>query len=228
MGVKATKANQRVRVAGHLPEVESLRQWRQRWNEEIARRRVASLMEDAQPQTLTEWFEWTGKNEDPPTDFHQLTWSQFPEIRWDEETASYRPVRNRVWRMPLMTPSHDLTWLVPGRLEARVSDAAHALIERQRAAEDAKTLDVWGRALFRANLLGFRFAPADVERALIVAVAGAHVQVDQLPQGAVALLVDGEEFAANPALVHLREHGAEPLLSGRWASAPSEVINLDS
>lgn len=228
MGVKPTKENQRVRVAGHLPEVESLRQWRQRWHEEIQRRRLASLMEDAQPRTLTEWFEWASKSEDPPTDFHQLTWSQFPEIRWDPETASYRPVRNRVWRMPLMTPSEDLTWLVPGRLESRVSDAAHALIERQRAAEDAKALDVWGRALFRANLLGFKFTAVDVERALVAAVAGAHVQVDQLPYGAVALLVDGEEFAANPALVHLREHGMEPHLSGTWALVPGGVLDLEA
>lgn len=182
-------------LPGPAPEVQSLRQHRQWWAAEIERRDALDVADTVRMSatSLTEWY-------DEMRDIERA-------VDGPRRTVFHRRVRIRqadgtvrgAWRMPYMRPSGDLLVLWPGRLESRVSEAAFALAQRHAAIQAEST---WGRALFRARLLGYGFPAEVVGKALALASTGVHVEVDTKAYDMAGrsfpgrtLLVDGEVFA---------------------------------
>jgi len=188
---------------GQTPEKQSLRQHRQWWHDEIRRREEVDSA-DVVPLAPTSLPLLPAL-----ALLHADLRDEYRDALHGRRTVFHRRVRVRgadgqvhvVWRMPLMAPSADLTSLWPGRLEPHVSQAAHALVERQASAEAEPRV---GRALFRARLLGYGFSAKVVDEALTRAASGAHVQLNRKQFGKAALLVDGVELAANGALTYAR------------------------
>lgn len=171
----AKYAKQNPLAGDRVPELESIRQWRQRWKAEIERR--LGVRGDGSVIEPSGLIEWMRQHEARPTPYHSL-------VRL--------PSGEQKWRMTfLMRPSEELDVLIPGRLEGHVGDRAWRMVlESWDAMREIS--DRFGRALFRARLAPFRFPSDSVDRAVDAALAGAHVQVSTTANRVgAALLVDG-------------------------------------